>query len=331
MGAARKGAKIRCGVLGLGHAHALDVVDVLKASGDFELAGVCEPDAGVRGEVEKLPALRGVRWLTQDELLDDDALRMVAVEGAVERLIEYAQSAAEAGKHIHLDKPAGTSLPPFRTLLETVEQRKLLLQMGYMFRYNAGFDFVRRAVAEGLLGDIYRICGCMDTDYTPEKRKLLAGRPGGMMFELGCHLLDMTMLILGTPTKVTPFLRHDTKHTDDLLDNTAAVFEFDGAVAVLASSAMRPNSGATRRFEVCGTNGSITVEPLEPPSVRLNLREARGEFKRGIHKIEAPDYDRHVRDFEDLARCIRGEAEYAYTRQHDWEVQQALLRASGPP
>ncbi|HUW62690.1 MAG TPA: Gfo/Idh/MocA family oxidoreductase [Candidatus Bathyarchaeia archaeon] len=337
IGAANSGGKqkIRCGILGLGHAHALDVLGVLKRSEDFELTGVVEPDAAVCAQVKKSPVLRAVPWLEQAQLLSDETIKMIAIESAVPRLLDHAQAAANAGKHIHLDKPAGTSLPQFRALLDTMEQRGLLLQMGYMFRYNAGFDFARRVVSEGVLGDIYRIHGCMDTDYTKEKRDLLEGRPGGMMFELGCHLLDMTMLILGTPKKITPFLRHDAKTNDGLLDNTAAVFEFDDAgsgrraMAILQSSAMRPNAFPSRRFEVCGTNGSVTIEPLEPPSVTLNLRKATGEFKRGIQQIPVPDHDRHVRDFEDLAGCIRGNAQFAYSKQHDFEVQRTLLLASG--
>ena len=336
VGAANSGGKqkIRCGILGLGHAHALDVLGVLKGSADFDLAGVCEPDTAVRAQVEKSPALKGVAWVEQVQLLSDESIKMIAVESSVPRLLEYAQAAAGAGKHIHLDKPAGASLPPFRALLDTIEQRGLLLQMGYMFRYNAGFDLARRVVSEALLGDrlpggIYRIHGSMDTDYTQEKRGLLAGRPGGMMFELGCHLLDITMLILGAPKKVTPILRHDAKAGDNLLDNTAAIFEFEKAMAIIESSAMRPNAFPSRRFEICGTNGSVTIEPLEPPSVTLNLRQASGEFKKGIQQIPVPDYDRHVRDFEDFARCIRGESQFAYTKQHDYEVQRALLQASG--
>jgi predicted dehydrogenase len=324
-----KKQRIRCGILGLGHSHALDVLGVLKRPEDFDLAGVVEPDAAVRAQVEKSPALRGVPWLEQAQLLSDETIKMIAVESTVPRLLEYAQAAADAGKHIHLDKPAGTSLPAFRALLDTMEQRGLLLQMGYMFRYNAGFDLARRVVREGILGDIYRIHGCMDTDYTQEKRDLLEGRPGGMMFELCSHLLDMTMLILGTPKKITPVLRHDSKANDNLLDNTAAIFEFDTAMAILQSSAMRPNAFPSRRFEICGTDGSVTIEPLEPPAVTLNLRQAAGEFKKGIQQIPVPDYDRHVRDFEDFARCIRGETQFAYTKQHDFEVQRALLLASG--
>ncbi len=321
-------ARMRCAILGLGHAHALDVFGVIKSSPDFELAGVCEADAEVRAQVEKSRELKDVKWLDQAQILADDTIKMVAIESAVPQLLQYAQAAADAGKHIHLDKPAGMSLPPFRALLDAMEKRNLLLQMGYMFRYNAGFDLARRLVREGALGEVYRMDGRIDTDYTQAKRQILKGRPGGMMFELGSHLLDMTMLILGTPKKITPFLRHDAQSNDDLLDNTAAVFEFDRSMAIIQSSAMRSEAFPTRRFEICGTDGSLVVEPLEPPAVTLNLRKAAGEFKRGIQKVPVDDNERHVRDFADLAACIRGEARFAYTKQHDYEVQRALLAAS---
>jgi predicted dehydrogenase len=247
----------------------------------------------------------------------------------VQQSLEHAHAAADAGKQIHLDKPAGIDLPVFKSLLDKMTEKKLLLQMGYMYRYNAGFSLARRAAAEGWLGSVYRVSGCIDTDYTPDKRDKLAGRPGGLMFELGCHLLDITMLMLGVPKKVTPVLRHDTNEADALADNTLAVFEFDKAVAVIESSAMRANAFPTRRFEVIGTNGSIVIEPHEPPAVTINLREPRGGYKRGVQKVTVEDNARHVRDFEDLARCMRGEAEFEYSKQHDYEVQRTLLQACG--
>jgi len=321
--------RIRCGMLGIDHAHGLDVFEVLSKSNDFELAGICEPDDSVRQQFAAMPRLKDVKWMSMEEVQADTTLQMIAVESAVPRLLPLARAAIDANKHVHLDKPAGASLDSFRALLDEAAKRKLLLQMGYMFRYNPGFEFVRRAVKEGWLGDIYAIHGSMCTDLTPEKRNRAAVYPGGMMLELGCHLMDMVLLLIGPPSKVTPFIRHDSPQDDTLADNTLAVLEYPRTIVSIEVAAMEPDAFQTRRFKVCGTNGSIVLAPLEPPAARLALRKDATGYKQGEHAVTFPDLERHVLDFADLAACIRGEKEFSYSREHDFALQKTLLQASG--
>jgi predicted dehydrogenase len=320
---------IPCGVLGLGHAHGIDIVKVLRASPDFTLVGICEPDAAMRARYAENPALQGMPWLSQDELLGNPDIKMVAVESDVARLLAFGRAVVDAGKHLHMDKPAGTDLSAFRGLLDSAERQQLLVQMGYMFRYNPGFDFIRKMVAEGALGHVHSIQSSMSTYLSPEKRASINFHPGGVMLELGCHLIDMIVLILGDPKTVTPFLRHDTDIDDTLADNTLAVLEYDRAMATVEVSAREPHAGGGRRFKVVGSKGSITLEPLEPPRARLALQDAHGEHKAGVTEIEFPDLDRHVLDIADLAAGIRGERPFAYSYAHDYTVQRTVLRASG--
>jgi predicted dehydrogenase len=318
-----------CGVLGLGHAHALDIVKVLRASPDFALAGICEPDEAVRSRYAQEEALQSLAWLTQGELLGDPAIQMVAVESNVTRLLSFGRAVVDAGKHLHMDKPAGTSLTEFRGLLDSAKRQALLVQMGYMFRYNPGFDFVRKMVAEGALGHVHSIHASMSTDLTRQKRDGINIHSGGIMLELGCHLFDMIVLLLGEPKSVAPFIRHDSDIDDTLADNTLAVLEYDRAMAVVECAAREPQAGGGRRFKVAGSEGSITLEPLEPASARLALRNAHGEYKAGVTDIEFPDLERHVLDMAELAASIRGERPFPYSYGHDYTVQRTVLKAAG--
>ncbi|MBI2424009.1 MAG: Gfo/Idh/MocA family oxidoreductase [Candidatus Hydrogenedentes bacterium] len=321
--------RLRCGVLGLGHAHAIDIVRELQLSPDFELAGVCEPDETVRAAYANEAALQGVPWLAQDALLGAPDIRMIAVESDVPRLLPFGRAAVDAGKHLHLDKPPGVSLPEFRALLDSAAKQNLLVQMGYMFRYNPGFDFLRRMASEGALGKIYAVHGSICTDLSPDKRRRNAFHPGGIMLELGCHLIDMIVLLLGAPKEVTSFLRYDGPLPDGLNDNTLAVLDYDHAMATVEVSAQEPGAGGARRFKIAGINGSIILSPLEAPVARLSLRNAHGDHPAGVSNIEFPDRPRHRLDLADLAAGIRGERPFAYTGAHDYAVQQTLLRACG--
>jgi len=60
----------------------------------------------------------------------------------------------------------------------------------------------------------YEVVGLVD----PAERRRLAEFPGGMMFELGCHLIDLVVGVLGKPEAVTPFLQHAGAVADGLAD-----------------------------------------------------------------------------------------------------------------
>lgn len=321
--------KIPAAVLGLGHAHGFGIVKVLKASPDFELVGVCEPDAALRKEYEGNSAVQDVTWLTQDEVLSNPDIKMVAVESDVPRLLPLGQAVVDAGKHLHLDKPAGTDLPQFRTLLDTAKKHKVYVQMGYMYRYNPGFDFIRKMHGEGALGDVFTIHTTMCTDLPQSNRDRINFHKGGAMLELGCHLIDMIVLLLGEPKKVTSFLRHDNANDDNLSDNTLAVLEYDKAMVTVDISVQEPNSGAGRRFKITGTDGAITLMPLEPPAAQLSLRAAYGDHPKGVSDVAFKNLPRHVADMADLASAIRGESNFAYGYDHDYAVQRTILRACG--
>jgi len=320
---------IRAGILGTGHGHDVGKLRVLQQSPDWEFVGACEPDPEARVRRERDPAWAGVRWLDERELLDDPTLRMVAVESDVPRLLPLAVKAVAAGKHLHLDKPPGADLEAFRALLDEAQRRRLVIQLGYMFRYNAGFDFIRRTLSEGWLGEAHYLHGCINTDISPEARRQNAFHAGGMMLELGCHLIDMLVLLMGRPAEVHPFLRHDDAADDGLADNTLVVFVFDHAIATIESAANEAHAFPRRQFEVCGTRGSIVLQPLEPPALRLCLREARGDFQAGWQEIRVEDIPRYARDLEELARCIRAGEPLPYTYAHDALVQETVLRACG--
>ncbi len=325
----RDGSKrLRCGIFGIDHAHGLDILRVLQQSPDFELVGVCEPDDAVRARFSELPELKAVKWIAREELLGGSSIQMIAIESGVPRLLELARAAVDAGKHVHIDKPAGATLPEFAALLNAAGEKSLLVQMGYMFRYNPGFDLVRRAVKENWLGDIHSISASMCTDLDDTKRKRIAQYRGGVMFELGCHLIDMIFLLLGAPTKVTPYLRHDGPQDDGLADNALAILEYPRALVTVESAAMEPGAFATRRFKIAGANGSIVLNPLEPPAARLTLGKPADGYEKGSHEVRFDDLERHVLDFADFAACIRGERTFAYTKEHDLLVQRTVLQAS---
>jgi predicted dehydrogenase len=330
--AGAKGGKIRIGQIGTGHAHAAGKMETLRKSADFEVVGVVETDAERRAKAEKSTTYADLKWMTEEELLNAPGLQAVAVETVVKDLVPAAARCIAAGKHLHLDKPGGESLPAFKAMIEDAKRRKLTVQMGYMFRYNPAFQLCFRLLREGALGEVFSIDTAMSKLIGAEERKGLLPYRGGSMFELGCHVIDAMVTILGRPEKVTPHMRSVSALGDGWSDNDLAVLDYPRATATVRSAMVEVQGGSRRNFVVCGTKGTLNILPLEPPAARLALDAPHGEFKKGYQDVSFPKTGgRYDADFADFAKVIRGEKAFDFTPGHDIAVEETLLLACGMP
>ncbi len=324
--------RIKIGQIGTGHGHAAGKMQtLLKLADDYEVVGIAEPDPQLRRAAEQQGTYRGLKWLTEEQLLNWPGLEAVAVETRNENLVSTAARCIAAGKHLHLDKPAGVSVSRFKHVLDEAQRRHLTVQMGFMFRYNPAFQLCFQAVRDGWLGDVFEIDGVISKGVPPSGRAFVAGFPGGTLFELGCHLIDAMVTIMGRPDKVTPYVRR-TQPEDNFADNQLAVFEYPKAICTIRSAVVEVAGERRRQFTVCGQQGTVDIKPLEPPKLLLALAEPRGDFRRGYQEVKLPSSPgRYDEQLGDLARILRGEKEHAYSPEHDLLVCEMTLLAAGLP
>jgi predicted dehydrogenase len=162
----------------------------------------------------------------------------------------------------------------------------------------------------------------------PAERRRLAEYPGGMMFELGCHVIDLVVGVLGKPQSVTPFSQYAVDAGDGLADNMLAVLRYPRAIASVKTSALEVDGGARRHFVICGTEGTLHIQPLDNPSARLTLARPRQGYKQGYQDLVFPKFLRYVADAADMARILRGEKVSDFSASHDLDVQETVLLAS---
>ncbi len=321
---------IKVGQIGVGHAHATKL-SVYRNSPDYEVVGVVEPNAALRKQAESTPAFRGLRWLSRDQLLETGRLEAVLVETRVRDLLDNAQACIAAGKHVQIDKPAGESLPRLKRLLGEAAQKKLLVQMGYMFRFNPAVVLLREFLEKGWLGEVFEVHAVMSKQVDVKDRLRFAEYPGGIQFELGCHVLDLVIGVLGKPQAVTSFNQHSSPIQDKLLDNMLAVLTYPRAIASVKASALEVEGFDRRHLVVCGTEGTFHIQPLDNPAARISLAQNRGTYRKGTQDVKFPKYVRYVDDAADMARVIRGEQRPRFSSAHDLIVQETLLKACKLP
>lgn len=325
--------RIRIGQIGIGHNHGADkMLAARKFPELFEIVGYAEPDGTWIEKRGGLSAYEGLERMSVEEIIErSDA---VIVESDVWNLTKYAKMCVEAGKHIHLDKPASGTLEQFREVLDIAKAKKLVVQMGYMYRYNPAINMCLEDYRSGKLGEIYSINAEMSTFHSPEYKRWLTNFKGGIMYILGSHLVDLIVYMLGEPKKITSFLKHTGLDGIDFEDNNLAVLEYDKALARVFVSSVEVNGWGRRQFMVSGSKGTYDIMPIERKchvtySDRAIATNSYADMKTEIDVPDVPNdirYDTMMRDFHGY---IVGEKVNPFTYEHDYLVQKVLYEICG--
>jgi predicted dehydrogenase len=145
---------IRTGLLSTQHGHLNGKLKAMLDSPHYEVVAACEPDEAQRKKRQPEPIFGGSRWDSQTELLGDPSIDLVVVECRVWDAIPIGNAVIAANKHLHLEKPPTEKMEPFLNLVEEARTKKLLLQMGYLWRFHEGSIRALEAMRQGWLGDV---------------------------------------------------------------------------------------------------------------------------------------------------------------------------------
>jgi predicted dehydrogenase len=328
-------APLRLGMLGMWHAHADGIVRrVAENPKEFTLVGFFDPDPEVVAAKRKLwePRIPGFRVFEKPEQLLEQKLDGVVVDGRVDRNLKLARMALESGRPVMLEKPAGDSLEEHRKLVVLAREKKLHLQMIYLFRYMSAVQEMLKRAKKGDFGRVYEFRARLPKDLPSYARNVweCSRYKGGIFFEMAGHVIDMMVAILGKPTSISPSLaHHHTGEPADFIDDGVAVFGFERAWGIIEVPALEtvPHQ---RRLEVYGTGGACVIPHLGSGHLAnkdiqpIDVCPAGGpEWKR----IELPAATLQIADLREFAAVVAGRKAPDFDLDHDLVVQEALLKA----
>ena len=324
---------IKIGQIGIGHNHGeAKMIAVKKFPELFEVVGFAEENEEWLEKRGNLECYQDLKRYSVDELIEKcDAL---LIETDVWNLTEIAQKCIDAGKHVHIDKPASGTLQEYKKMLDTARDKNLIVQLAYMYRYNPAIQKTFQLISEGKLGEIYSINAEMSTFHSQNYRKWLTGFGGGVMYILGCHLIDLIVYIMGKPDKIHSFLKHTKLDDIDTNDNNLVVMEYEKALARVFVSSVEVNGYGRRQFVVSGSKGTVNICPLEQPlqmtySDTKIANTAFGDRKEIVPIEDNTANGRYDDMIKDFYAYITGEKENPFTYEHEYNVQAVLDEVIG--
>jgi predicted dehydrogenase len=178
------------------------------ASGAATAAAVAEPDPGLlAAALASAPGARGCRSLEELLKLAPELGGLDGVVIATPSALHAAQSlqALAAGLPVFCQKPLGRNAGEAREVVEAARRADRRLGVDLSYRFVEGARRIRELVAAGELGTVYAARLVFHNAYGPDKAWFYdrARSGGGCVIDLGTHLIDLLLWILGAPGVLT--------------------------------------------------------------------------------------------------------------------------------
>lgn len=313
------------------HSHGNQVFRSLIHNSDiFEIVGYALPENEREKFPEKVKVFDGYKELTVDEILNNKEIEAVVVETEEIYLTKYALMAVNAGKHIHMEKPGSQSLADFEKLISLVKQKDVKFHTGYMYRYNPYVIDLYNQIENGEFGDIISVEAHMSCTHTKDHRNWLETFKGGMMFYLGCHLIDLVYRIQGKPEKIVPFNRSSGIEGVNVEDFCMSVFDYKNSVSIVKTTDVDYGGFSRRHLTVTGTKKTVEIRPLEMVTTGENIFTTKTDYKSLSwsdcgQTVKTDEFNRYDAMLESFGRIVLGEKENPYTPDYELELFKLIL------
>jgi predicted dehydrogenase len=337
--------RIKIAQIGVGHDHAFASIETLKHySNLFDLVGyaVVPEDSGntdAFGFEGNKKSYEGVKRLSLDEILNYEGLDAVCIETEDRALTKYALMAAEKGLHIHMDKPGGIDQGEYDKLIDAAKRKGIVFHTGYMYRYNPSVMKLKEDIKAGKLGNIISVEAQMNCLHKLEKRNWLGNYPGGMLYFLGCHMVDLVYSIMGEPLEVLPLSCSSGLDGTKAQDFGMAVFRYKNGLSFAKSTAVEIGGYERRQLVVVGEKGTVELCPIEwsyhgetdlyvPQITGIVERFSDDWHEKGLCKTSEvfPRYEGMFKAFYDY---VTGAKENPFTYEYERDLHKILLKACG--
>jgi predicted dehydrogenase len=142
-----------------------------------------------------------------EDILADDSIEAVINTTPNHVHLETTRAAAEAGKHVFLDKPIATNVADGRAITEICRDAGVVLSVGYQRRRESHFRWIRDRIAAGEFGDMVQAEANISRDREGQFeadswRFKEEGMPGGVMLQIGIHYTDVLEMLMGPVKRV---------------------------------------------------------------------------------------------------------------------------------
>ena len=252
------------------------------------------------------------------DLVARDDIEVVSVTGPNFIHREVAVAAAEAGKHVWVEKPAGRNAAETRAIREAVRANKVQSAVGFNYRNAPAVEMAKQLIADGRLGRINHVYIRLLADYAAHPEGALTWRfktewsGSGVLGDLASHGVDLGRYLVGDITEllshsatfipqrpqVSITASHFSRATGGPMgaveneDYATALMRFrGGALGILESSRASIGEQCSYGIDVHGARGALSWDFRRMGELQLCLDQDYQNASFQTHYVAPGDGD----------------------------------------
>ncbi len=244
------------GGMGSGHARMMQSID------EVELVAVSDVD---KAAVEQVSAQYDVPAFTDHkELIAAGLADAILVATPHYFHPSVAIDAMKAGLHVLSEKPIAVTVKAADGMIQAARETGMKFGVMFQMRTDKQYRIARKAIDDGLIGDIYRTSMVMgwyrsQAYYNSATwRATWTGEGGGVLLNQAPHNLDTFTWLTGVPKYVTAQVR-TRNHNIEVEDEAFALLEYENGAHGYLYASVNEAPGASRT-EICGDKGKIVID-----------------------------------------------------------------------
>ncbi|OBT52457.1 hypothetical protein VE04_08506 [Pseudogymnoascus sp. 24MN13] len=279
------------GVIGYGMSAKVFHIPLIQTTPSFRLAAIVQrkPVEGNSAPADH-PSVK--HHTTTDTLLSDPTIDIIIVTTPPDSHFSLCTAALKAGKHVFVEKPFVPTSAEATALIETARTAGKLICVYQNRRWDSDFLTFRKLQKDGTLGRIVEFETHFDRykAVKPEtwKGQLEMDNGGGVIYDLGTHLLDQAYVAFGLPVDVTGIFSNQRGEGEGAEpDAFTVLLRYKDGLLVTAKAGIMSIDTAQLRYWVRGTEGSYKKHHLDCQEDQLKAGMKPGDKGFAVEDKEA--------------------------------------------
>jgi predicted dehydrogenase len=272
---------IGCGFMGRTHTYGAKTIPLHYDNLPFlpRLVGVCDSNIDAARAMKEQ---NGFEMATSnlEELLDRRDIDVVTVSTPNVFHKENILAALAAGKHIYADKPLASSYAEALEVIGAWRKSDRIAQVAHQFRFFPAVMRAKQLIEEGRVGNIMSFHGAYLHSGSIDQKKPIGWKQdkamggGGVLFDLGSHILDLLRSLLGDFTEIFASTRVLYPERPNAKGETVPITADDsawilcklagGAQGMVEASKIYTGTNDDFRFEIYGDKGALRFDSNYP-------------------------------------------------------------------
>jgi len=302
-------SQLRICLVGAGRAAKVHGKSIVRYLPSAEVSVVVDTDKNTLEETGNLLGIEK-RFTSFEEALEKSIFNAVVISTPTFTHADLAISAANAGKHIFLEKPMALSIEECDAIIDAVQKAGVISQLGFMRRFDPDFILANERIIAGDIGNPMMIKSLTHGPGLPPPWACDFETSNGNLAEVNSHDWDCVRWLMNSnPDRVYAEVANFKGkargvQSEDFYDNSLVNIRFENNGLGSISGVCPCDYGYDARVEIIGEKGILQIGELKGQSIVVCTDKDQGLitpiFKTWPHRFESA----YINEMEHFVNCV---------------------------